>query len=65
MEVNVYVYSPQGELVYHSARKGTEQHSFAVDNMHLSPGVYMYRVAFTTTNGDSTGKAGKLIVMEK
>ena len=65
MEVHVYVYSPQGELVYHSMRKGTEQHSFAVSDAHLKPGVFLYRVALTTTEGVVTGKTGKLIVYEK
>jgi len=64
MLVDIYVYSPQGNLVYHTSRQGTEQHSFAVDNTYLTPGVYMYRVTFTTTTGASTGKAGKLVVIE-
>jgi hypothetical protein len=46
-------------------RKGTEQHSFAVSDAHLKPGVFLYRVALTTTEGVVTGKTGKLIVYEK
>ena len=64
MEMNVYVFSPTGRLVYHAQRKGTEQHSFSVSDAHLTPGVYMYRVSLTTTAGDQTGRAGKLIVVE-
>lgn len=64
MEMNVYVFSPQGERVYHAQRKGTEQYTFSIDDTHLTPGVYMYRVSLTTTNGDMTGRAGKLIVIE-
>ena len=65
MEMNVYVFSPTGQLVYHASRRGTEQHSFSVGDAHLSPGIYVYRVSLTKTNGDTTGKAGKLIVIEK
>ncbi|MBQ7531145.1 MAG: type IX secretion system sortase PorU [Paludibacteraceae bacterium] len=65
MEMNVYVFSPQGERVYHAQRKGTEQYTFSIDDARLTPGVYMYRVSLTTTNGDLTGRAGKLIVIEK
>ncbi len=65
MEVGIYVYSPQGQLVYQSSRQGTEQHSFALDNTYLTPGVYLYRVTLTTTEGKSTGKSGKLVVYEK
>ena len=65
MEMNVYVFSPAGELVYHAQRKGTEQYTFSIDDALLTPGVYMYRVSLTTTRGDLTGKAGKLIVIEE
>lgn len=65
MEMNVYVYSPSGQLVYQSSRKGTEQHSFSIDNAHLTPGIYLYRVSLTTTEGDQTGRSGKLVVIEK
>ena len=64
MEMNVYVYSPSGELVYQAQRKGTEQYSYSIDDARLTPGVYMYRVSLTTTNGDLTGRAGKLVVIE-
>lgn len=64
MEMNVYVYSSTGKLVYHSSRKGTEQHSFSVSDAQLTPGVYVYRVALTKTNGDTAGKSGKLVVLE-
>lgn len=64
MQMDVDVYSPTGQLVYHISRKGTEQFTFAIDNANLTPGVYMYRVALTTTAGDMTSKSGKLIVIE-
>ena len=64
IEMAVNVYSPTGALVYHSERKGTEQHSFAISDAHLTPGIYVYRVSLTTTEGKSTGKSGKLIVIE-
>lgn len=64
MEMDAYVFSPEGELVYHASRRGTEQHTFAIDNAQLTPGIYMYRITLTTTNGDMTSKAGKLIVTE-
>lgn len=64
MEMNVYVFSPAGKLVYQTSRKGTEQYTFSIDNAHLTPGVYLYRVSLTTTSGDLTGRSGKLIVIE-
>ena len=64
IEMAVNVYSPTGALVYHSERKGTEQHSFAISDAHLTPGIYVYRVSLTTTEGKATGKSGKLIVIE-
>ena len=64
MEMNVYVYSPTGMRVYHSSRKGTEQHSFSVSDANLTPGIYTYRIELTKTNGDTAGKSGKLIVIE-
>lgn len=65
MEMNVYVYSPQGELVYAAARRGTQQHAFSISDAQLTPGIYMYRVSLTTADGNATGKSGKLIVYEK
>jgi len=65
MEMDVDVFAPTGQLVYHTSRRGTEQNTFAIDNAHLTPGVYMYRVSLTTTGGDMTSKSGKLIVVEK
>lgn len=65
MEVSIYVYSPQGDRVYKSSRKGTEQYSFALDNTHLMPGVYLYRITFTTTSGSSSSKSGKIVVYNK
>ncbi|MBR0310207.1 MAG: T9SS type A sorting domain-containing protein, partial [Paludibacteraceae bacterium] len=64
MEMGVYVYSPQGELVYAANRKGTEQHAFAISDTKLTPGIYLYRVSLTTSDGNTTGKSGKLIVVE-
>lgn len=64
LEMNAYVYAPSGELVYSSSRKGTEQHSVSVDDAHLTPGIYVYRITLTTTEGVMTSKAGKLVVVE-
>ena len=64
LEMNAYVYAPSGELVYSSSRKGTEQHSVSVDDAHLTPGIYVYRITLTTTEGVMTSKAGKLVVIE-
>ena len=64
LEMNAYVYAPSGELVYTTSRKGTEQHTVSVDDAHLTPGIYVYRICLTTTAGVMTSKAGKLIVIE-
>ena len=64
MEMNVYVYSPTGKLVYRASRKGTEQHSFSIADAYMTPGVYIYRVSLTTTGGDQVGRSGKLVVIE-
>ena len=63
-EMTVDVYSPAGALVYHAEEKGTEQHSFSISEVHLTPGIYVYRVSLTKTDGSSTGKSGKLVVIE-
>lgn len=63
-EMTVAVYSPAGALVYHAEEKGTEQHSFSISEVHLTPGIYVYRVSLTKTDGSSTGKSGKLVVIE-
>jgi len=63
-EMTVNVYSPAGALVYHGEEKGTEQHSFSISEVHLTPGIYVYRVTLTKTDGSSTGKSGKLVVIE-
>lgn len=65
MQMDVDVCAPTGQLVYHTSRKGTEQHTFAIDDVQLEAGVYLYRVSLTTASGDLTSKAGKLIVIEK
>lgn len=64
MEIGIYVYSPTGQLVYQSLRKGTEQYSFSVNNAQLTPGVYIYRVSLTTTRSETTARSGRLIVVE-
>lgn len=64
LEMNIYVYAPSGELVYSMYRKGTEQHSMSISNCNLTPGIYIYRTTLTTSEGVSTGKPGKLIVIE-
>lgn len=65
MQMDVDVFAPTGQLVYHTSRRGTEQNTFAIEDTQLTPGVYVYRVSLTTASGDMTSKAGKLIVVEK
>lgn len=64
-EMDAYVFSLDGELVYHSSRKGTEHYTYSIDDAHLTPGVYMYRISITTSKGKLASRAGKLIVIEK
>ncbi len=63
-EMAVDIYSPTGALVYRATEKGTEQHSFSISDVRLTPGIYVYRVTLTKTDGSSAGKSGKLVVIE-
>ena len=64
VDMHMYVYTPEGQLVYTLQRRGTDQHTFAIENATLKAGIYVYRVALTTGNGTTVSKAGKLIVTE-